>query len=67
MSRVTDAQLASNARIADVRHKVTEAIGAAGLQHKDLTYDEVVEALMIVAQRVLQHQRAAGLEDPDGD
>jgi hypothetical protein len=56
--RTSDAQLASFRRVNAVRTRLTETLGELGREHKDLTYDEALEALLDVARDVVQDYRA---------
>jgi hypothetical protein len=55
--RVTDAELKSNIRVATLRLKLTDAIAAVLDGDPDLTYEEILDALLFVAQRQVGHLR----------
>jgi hypothetical protein len=63
--RITEEQQRSNARVAYVRSGVTVALAKVGERHPDLTYEEILDALLMVAQRQVMRLRSEeGSHDP---
>ena len=63
MPKITKEQQASNGRVAAVRWNVSEAVAKTHDQYPGLTYDEVVEGLLIAAQSAMKHWRAGPPEE----
>lgn len=57
MPQVTEADMASNGRVATVRVEVGRALLRCVEADPDLTYEELLEALLDVAHRQAQHLR----------
>lgn len=60
MPRVSEEEQASEGRVAAVREQLTRALVKSLDAHPDLTYEEVLTALLIVAERQVAHMRAGG-------
>jgi len=65
MLRISEARMASNGRIADVRVEVSRALLAVVERHPDLTYEELLAALLDVAQQQVGHLLKAGLPEEE--
>lgn len=57
MPRVTAEEQESNIRVAAVRKAVTDVLCTVQERHPELTFEETLEALMLVAARHVQHLR----------
>ncbi|GAA0738633.1 hypothetical protein Drose_04335 [Dactylosporangium roseum] len=56
--RITAEQQASEGRVAVVRMRVTRALASTLDDHPDLTHEEILAALLLVADRQVSHMRA---------
>lgn len=61
--RISKERQASESRVAIVRVELSNAIARVGAAYPALTYEEVLAALLIVAERQVGHMRD---DEPDG-
>lgn len=59
MPKVSEQRQASNVRIATCRVELVHAIGRTVDQHSNLTHEEILDALLAVAQRQVGYMLAA--------
>ncbi len=62
--RIAEERQASNIRIADCRVEVSHALSRTVERHPDLTYEEILSALLSAAEGQVGHMLAAAVK-PD--
>lgn len=60
MPRISEEEQASEGRVAATREQLTRALVRSLDAHPDLTYEEILAALLLVADRQVSHMRAGG-------